>query len=110
LTLPSADDCPECNGLYCDSRPYKKPRFDDGPRGPVIRERCEYERRIPAHDRLGGRIPMHDRLGGKTMPHDLLEGQIPAHDWLEQLANDLVPDDQPLCRDLVRGPFNRRDD
>jgi len=72
LTLPSADYCPECNGLYSGSRSYKKPHFDNGPRGPIIRERHEYRKRIPAHDQLGGTIPAHDRLGGR----------IPVHDWL----------------------------
>jgi hypothetical protein len=54
LTLPSVDDCPECSDLYCDNCSYKKPRFDDRPHGPIIRERCEYERRVYVHDRLGG--------------------------------------------------------
>lgn len=27
--LPSPDNCPECNGHYCDNRSYKKPHFDD---------------------------------------------------------------------------------
>jgi len=31
LTLPSADNCPQCNGFYRDSRSYKRSRFDDGP-------------------------------------------------------------------------------
>jgi len=110
LTLPLADDCPECNGLYRDSRSYKKPRFDDGPRGPVIRERREYERCIPIHDRLGGRIPVHDQLGGKSMLRDSSEGRIHVHDQLEQMANDLVLDDQPLHRDPEREPFNHRVD
>ena len=42
LTLPSAYDCPECNGQ--DSRSYKKPRHVDEP------YRLE---RTPIHDRLG---------------------------------------------------------
>ena len=53
LMLPSVDDCPECKGLYRDNRSYKKPRFDVGPRGPIIRGRREYERRITVHDWLG---------------------------------------------------------
>jgi hypothetical protein len=49
---------------------------------------------------------VHDRLGDKTMLRDLSEGRFPAHDQLEQMANDLVPDDQPLRRDPERKPFN----
>ena len=28
LTLPTVDNCPECNGFYREDRSYKKPRFD----------------------------------------------------------------------------------
>src|SRR6185436_2811539 len=38
LTLPTIDNCPECNGFYREDRSYKKPRFDQRPRGPIIRE------------------------------------------------------------------------
>ena len=50
---------------------------------------------------------MHDRLGGRVMLRDLSGGRIPAHDRLEWLANDSVPDDQPMCRDPEREPFVR---
>ena len=39
LTLPTVDNCPECNGFYHGDRSYKKPCFDQRPRGPIIRER-----------------------------------------------------------------------
>ena len=59
LTLPSAYDCPECNGQ--GSRSYKKPRHNDES------YRCE---RILVHDRLGKRVSVHDRLGDRTILHD----------------------------------------
>jgi len=71
LTLPSADNCPECNG---QGSPYKKPRHDDE------LHRCE---RVPVHDRLGGRIYVHDRLGGRTMLREPVERRVSAHDRLE---------------------------
>ena len=49
---------------------------------------------------------MHDRLGGKTMLRDPSGGRIPAHDRLEQMADDMVPDDQPLRRDPEREPVH----
>ena len=55
LTLPSADNCPECNGQ--DSRSYKKSHYNDDPYG---------RERTLVHDRLGGRISVHDRLGGQN--------------------------------------------
>ena len=54
LTLPSAYDCPECNGQ--GSQSYKRSRHVD--------ESYRHER-IPVHDRLGKKISMHDRLGGQ---------------------------------------------
>ena len=39
LTLPTVDNCPECNDFYREDRSYKKPRFDQRPRWPIIRER-----------------------------------------------------------------------
>ena len=56
------DNCPECNGFYREDRSYKKPRFDQRPQGPIIRERGD-DRRISVHDRLGDRVSVHDRLG-----------------------------------------------
>ena len=41
LTLPSVDNYPECNDFYREDRSHKKPRFDQRPRGPIIREREE---------------------------------------------------------------------
>ena len=31
LTLPTVDNCPECNSFYREDRSYKKPRFDQRP-------------------------------------------------------------------------------
>ena len=52
LTLPTVDNCPECNGFYREDRSFKKPRFDQRPRGPIIRERSD-DKCISVHDRLG---------------------------------------------------------
>jgi len=83
--LPSADDCPECNSRNQGGRSYKKPRFNDEPRGPVVMGRRE---RTPVHDRLRGKVSMHDRLGGKVMLCDPSGGRVPARDRLEQMANE----------------------
>jgi len=96
LTLPSAYDCPECNGGRQGSQSYKNPRFNDEPR------RCE---RTPVHDRLGGRISMHDWLGGKAMLRDPTGGRVHALDRLERMADDRVQDDQPMHRYPEREPY-----
>jgi hypothetical protein len=69
------DNCPECNGFYRDDRSYKKPRFNQRLRGLIIRGRSD-DRRIPVHDRPGGRVSVHDRLGGRTMLCDSIGGKI----------------------------------
>ena len=85
LILPSAYDCPECNGQ--GSRSYKRSRHVEEP----------YRReRTPVHDRLGKRVSVLDRLEGRTMLRDLAGKRVPAHDWLEQMADDRVQDDQPM--------------
>jgi len=95
--LPSADNCPKCNGQ--GSRSYKKPLHDDG----------SYRReRTPMHDRLGKRISVLDRLGGRIMLRDPAGRRVPAHDLLEKMADDRVQDDQPMCRDTEREPHMRR--
>ena len=99
LTLLTVDNYLECNGFYREDRSHKKPRFDQRPRGPIIRERGD-DRRIPVHDRLGGSVSMHDRLGGRTMLCDPAGGRFPTDERLEQMANDKVPYDQPMRRDL----------
>jgi hypothetical protein len=38
LTLPTTDNCSEFNGFYREDRSYKRPRFDQRPRGSIIRE------------------------------------------------------------------------
>ena len=86
LTLPTVDNCPECNSFYRKDRSHKKPRFDQRPRGPIIRERGD-DRRIPIHDRLGGRVSVHDWLGGRTMLRDPVGGRISADEHVEQTAN-----------------------
>ena len=93
LTLPSANDCPECNGQGSGS--YKKPHND---------YESHRRERIPIHDRLRKRVSVHDRLGGRTMLRDPARRRIPAHDWLEQMADDRVQDDQPMHRVLEREP------
>ena len=52
LTLLTVDNYLECNGFYREDRSHKKPRFDQRPRGPIVRERGD-ARCIPVHDRLG---------------------------------------------------------
>ena len=42
------------------------------------------------------------------MLRDPSRGRIPAHDRLEWLANDSVPDEQPMRRDPEREPFVRQ--
>ena len=105
LTLPTVDNCLECNGFYREDQSYKKPRVDKRPRGLIIRERGD-ERCISVHDPLGGRVSVHDRLGGRTMLCDPVRGRIPADERLEQMANDRVPDDQPMRRDPEREPVH----
>ena len=85
LTLPTVDNFPECNGFYREYRSYKKPCFDQRLRGPIIRGRSD-DRRIPVHDRLGGRVSVHDRLGGRTMLCDPAGGWIPADERMERMA------------------------
>ena len=80
LTLPSADDCPECNNLYRGGQSYKRPRFDDGPHRPLVTERYEH---TLVYYRLGGKASVLDRLGGRVMLRDPSGGRIPAHDQLE---------------------------
>ena len=89
--MPSAYDCPECNGQ--GSRSYERPRHE-----PYRRE-C-----TPVHDRLGKRVSVHDRLRGRTMLHDPTGRRVPVHDRLEQMADDRVQDDQPMHRVLEREP------
>ena len=69
LTLPTVDNCPECNSFYREDRSHKKPCFDQRPRGPIIREIGD-NRHISVHDRLGGRVSVHNHLGGRTMLRD----------------------------------------
>ena len=86
MTLLTVDNCPECNGFYREDRLHKKPRFDQRPRGPIIRERGD-DRCISVHDRLGGRVSVHDRLGDRTMLRDLVGGRISADERVEQTAD-----------------------
>ena len=74
LTLLTVDNCPECNGFYREDRLHKKPRFDQRPRGPIIRERSN-DRLISVHAWLEGRVSVHDRLGGRVLVHDRVGGQ-----------------------------------
>ena len=56
------------------------------------------------HDRLGKRVSVHDRLGGRTMLRDPAGRRVSVHDRLEQVADDIVQDDQPMRRDPEREP------
>ena len=78
LTLPIVDNCPECNSFYHEDRLHKKPRFDQRPRGPIIREIGD-NRHISVHDRLGGRVSVHNHLGGRTMLRDPIWFQMSTH-------------------------------
>ena len=100
LTLPTVDNCPECNDFYHENRSHKK-RFDQRPRGPIISERGD-DRRISVHDRLGGRVSVHDRLGGRTMLRDPAGGRISANERVEQAAATQVHDEYPHHGDLER--------
>ena len=80
IKLPLANNCPKCNGLYHDNRSIKRSCFDDRDRKPITQDRRDHDdRRIPVHDWLGGRVSAHDRL--------------------EEMANDRVPDEEPMRRD-----------
>ena len=91
LTLPTVDNCPECNNFYLEDRSYKKPRFDQRPRGPIIREKGD--------DR---RNSVHDRLGGRTMLCDPAGGRIFVDERVEQIADARVLDEYPHSRDPER--------
>ena len=95
LTLPTVDNCPECNGFYHEDRSYKKPWFDQRPRGPIIREKGD--------DKC---ISIHDRLGGRTMLRDPAGGRISTDERVEQAAAAQVPDEYPHHRDLKREPVH----
>ena len=99
------DNCPECNGFYHEDRSYKKPHFDQRPRGPIIRERGNVGC-ISVHDRLGGRVSVHDRLRGRTMLRDPAGGRISADERVEQAAVVQVPDEYPHRRDPEREPVH----
>jgi hypothetical protein len=77
--LPSADNCPKCNRSREDFRSSKRQCHDDRSRWPISRDKCE-ENHVPIHYRLGGRIK--------------------EQDLLEDEANDLVPDEEPLNREI----------
>jgi len=92
LTLPTMDNCPECNGFYREDRSYKNPHFDQRPRGPIIRER---EVMIDASLYMigwGGRVSVHDWLGGRTMLCDPAGGRISADERVEWIADAQVLD------------------
>jgi hypothetical protein len=101
LTLPTVDNCLECNGFYREDRSHKKPRFDQRPRGPIIRGRGD-DRHISMHDRLGGRVSVHDRLGSRTMLRDPVGERISAEERVGRTADDRISDEYPHCRDLER--------
>ena len=77
LTLPTMDNCQECNDFYHEDRSYKKPRFDQRPSGPT-----------------------------RTMLCDPTGGRISADERVEQIANSRVPDEYPHRRDPEREPVH----
>jgi hypothetical protein len=79
LRLPSADNYPECNGPREEHRSSKRQYLDGHGRQLIGRDRCE-EKCVPIHDQLGCRVNIHDRL--------------------EDMANDRVPDEEPLNREI----------
>ena len=98
LTLPIVDNCPECNGFYREDRSHKKPRFDQRPRGPIIRERGD-DRRVSVHDRLGGKTMLRDPAGGRV-------GRVSADKRVERTADAQVSDEYPHRRDPEREPVH----
>ena len=104
-TLPTVDNCPECHGFYREDWSFKKPHFDQRPRGPIIRERSN-DRRISVHDRLGGRVSVHDRLGSRTMLRDPAGGRISADERVEQAVAAHIPEEYPHRRDPERVPIH----
>jgi hypothetical protein len=79
VRLPSADNCPGCNGLREDFRSSKRHCHVDRSRWPISGDRREEKR-----------VHVHDRLGGKVEEQDLLEDE----------ANDLVRDEEPLNHEI----------
>ena len=105
LTLPTVDNCPECNNFYHEDRSHKKQHFDQRPRGPIIRERGD-DRRISVHDQLRGRVLVHDRLEGRTMLRDPAGGRISADERVEENTDARVLDEYLHRRDPEREPVN----
>ena len=68
----------------------------------------DYHEKIPVHDRLGGkRIPVHERLERRRSVYDRLGSRLSEQDRLEEIANDLVSDDN-LFRGILRCRKNHR--
>ncbi|RLN09140.1 putative gag-pol polyprotein [Panicum miliaceum] len=101
IRLPSADNCPECNGLSCNDRPM--PHSRDRGSEPISRNRRgREEQRVSVHDWLGGRVDQYHRSKGRTNQQDGLGGRICVHDGLEEMADDRVSDEDPLGREPDR--------
>ncbi|RLN23454.1 retrotransposon protein, putative, unclassified [Panicum miliaceum] len=96
IRLPSADNCPECNGSSRNDR--SKPHYKDRGSEPINRNRRE-ERRVSVHDRLGGRVDQYSRSKSKIGQQDGLGGRISAHDRLEEMADDRISHEDPLGRE-----------
>src|SRR5687767_703096 len=108
LRLPSADNCPECNGPYRGNRPFNRSRSRDGRPEPISRNwRDQDDQRPPVRDRLGGRSDRydrsedrrHNRQGGRTDRHDRPENRANVHSRLEEMADARVTDENPLGRE-----------
>jgi hypothetical protein len=99
IKLPTAENCPECNGAYNNNNSSKRVCFDD--RRPTTKDHSGFNnQRVSVHDRLGGKASVHDRLGGKASVHYRLGGQVneESNDRLEEMADSLVPDEDIMCR------------
>jgi hypothetical protein len=77
--LPSVDNCPECNRSREDVRSSKRQCHDDRRRCLISKDRRE-EKHIPVHERL--------------------ERKVEEQDLLEDEANDVVPEEEPLNREI----------
>ena len=108
LRMPSADNCPECNGPYRNNWPFSRSRSRDGRSEPISRNwRDQDDWRPPVRDRLGGRSDRYDRSegrrddgpGGRFDRHDRPENRASIHSRLEKIADARVSDENPLGRE-----------
>jgi hypothetical protein len=64
IKLPTAENCPKCNGTHNNSNSSKRVFFDD--RRPAAKDHREFDNQwVSVHDRLGGKASVHHRLGAR---------------------------------------------